>query len=152
MTYGPNTPRFWGFAPGKRPFPGSFGAVEGRGYERPHGIGTSADRGASSESKILRAEHAGSVAPSQCSLASDSSCIRIDGVIGNYNRALGQGRYAPATPVGVITKQSNQYGPSWSNVTTPRPLDVKVDPMHPVRCSDGQVYLIGRPPNTVRTR
>ena len=57
VTYGPNPQRFQGFETLIVPFPGSFWAVEveGRVYERPHGIGTSADRGASSESKILRA-------------------------------------------------------------------------------------------------
>jgi len=55
VRYGPNPERFQGFETLIVPFPGSFWAVEGRVYERPHGIGTSADRGASSESKILRA-------------------------------------------------------------------------------------------------
>ena len=55
MRYGPNPERFQGFETLIVPFPGSFWAVEGRVYESPTGIGTSADRGASSESKILRA-------------------------------------------------------------------------------------------------
>jgi hypothetical protein len=97
----------------------------------------------SQKARLLEPEHAGSLTPSKCSLVTDSSCIRIAVAIGNCNRALEQGRHAPATTVGVITKQSNQYGQSWSNVATPRPLDVKMDSTHTVRCSNGRGYLTG---------
>ena len=54
VRYGPRPELFQGFERLIVPFPGPFWAVEGRVYESPLGIGTSADRGASSESKILR--------------------------------------------------------------------------------------------------
>ena len=94
----------------------------------------------------------GIVASRKRSPTAHSSCTRIAVIVQNGMIHRVRGRHPPTMSVGVITKQSNQYGPSWSNVATPRLLDVKLDPMHPVRCSYGQVYLIGRPPNTVRTR
>ena len=55
VTYGPTPELFKGFERLIVPFPASFWAAEGRVYGSPLGIGTSADRGASLESKILRA-------------------------------------------------------------------------------------------------